>query len=335
MILELEESQLKKKVPSPVAVIPFEVGGEKTGIFYVLLRIAAAATLAAISKGDPPPPDTDTLEEDEEKALGEVFESFGAAVNRAFKEGVADGVYVRAHDLLKLPDALGLSDVGLTGDMLCARVDVKLGADVAFRLWQVFPSDLAGKLEMKQGAAAPAPAKAKPRAGKPRPAAPKAKKAERPKPVRPDAEKGAAKPKAKRSRAPSQGTKVVLVVDDLVTIRRAIEYFLSRNGYNVVQASNGEDALLKAEEHRPHAIVMDVMMPGMDGIEVVRRMRALPDLKDTPIIMCTCRTERQDVLDALRAGANDYVVKPFKADTLLAKISQALLGGSPPSAGQD
>lgn len=128
--------------------------------------------------------------------------------------------------------------------------------------------------------------------------------------------------KAVEDAAPATaGQKVVLVVDDKKAVRDIINYTLRNAGYAVLEAEDGWAALKKLAEIPVNAVVLDVMMPKIDGYEVVRRVRQMSDAaKEIPIIMCTAKDTRNDIVNALKAGANDYIVKPFSKDTLLGKV---------------
>jgi two-component system, OmpR family, response regulator MprA len=114
----------------------------------------------------------------------------------------------------------------------------------------------------------------------------------------------------------------VLVVDDEPQLRRALERALKLEGYEVALANDGEEALRSVGTGPLDAIVLDVLMPKLDGLEVCRELRARGD--DTPILMLTARDAVQDRVDGLDAGADDYVVKPFALEELLARL-RALL----------
>lgn len=114
----------------------------------------------------------------------------------------------------------------------------------------------------------------------------------------------------------------ILVVDDEEPIRELLEGFLEGQGHTVVLASNGEEALLLAEKESPHLIVLDVRMPGLDGIETCAALRANEKTRAIPIILATAF---RDVLaEALEAGVDDFVTKPFHLAELLLRV-QALL----------
>ncbi|MCU1242734.1 MAG: hypothetical protein JWO71_3460 [Candidatus Acidoferrum typicum] len=113
----------------------------------------------------------------------------------------------------------------------------------------------------------------------------------------------------------------ILVVDDEPQIRRVLRSTLSSQGYVITDAKNGEDALESFRKERPDLVLLDVNMPGMGGIEACREMRRI---SDAPIIMLTVRSAERDKVSALDAGADDYVVKPFGIEELLARIRAAL-----------
>ena len=113
----------------------------------------------------------------------------------------------------------------------------------------------------------------------------------------------------------------VLVVDDEPQIVRALTTNLRERGYDVDAASSGEDALQRAADRRPDIVVLDLGLPGMDGIDVVRGLRAWTSL---PIIVLSVRDGERDKVAALDAGADDYVTKPFGMDELLARLRAAL-----------
>ena len=106
----------------------------------------------------------------------------------------------------------------------------------------------------------------------------------------------------------SEATRI-LVVDDDAKIRAVVRRGLSYEGYRVIEASSGEEGLAKAREHLPDLVVLDVMLPGIDGPEVTRRLRAAGD--ETAILMLTARDEVKDRVEGLETGADDYLVKPF------------------------
>ncbi len=114
---------------------------------------------------------------------------------------------------------------------------------------------------------------------------------------------------------------LVLVVDDEAGVLRLMKLELTAQGFRVVTAAGGEDALRLAEEQRPDAIVLDVMMPDISGLEVMRRLR---ERANVPIILVTAKDKDSDKVRGLELGADDYVVKPFNPDELGARIRAVL-----------
>jgi two-component system KDP operon response regulator KdpE len=122
-------------------------------------------------------------------------------------------------------------------------------------------------------------------------------------------------------------TSTILIVDDEPQIRRVMRTTLSSNGYSVIEARSGEEALEMMRKERPELVLLDVNMPGMSGLDVCREIR---DQSDIAIIMLTVRNSEHDKVLALDAGADDYVVKPFSIEELLARIRAALRRTSSP-----
>ncbi|HKC43402.1 MAG TPA: response regulator [Burkholderiales bacterium] len=114
----------------------------------------------------------------------------------------------------------------------------------------------------------------------------------------------------------------VLVVDDSPTDRQFLLETLARKGYQVVTAESGEDAIAKAKTEMPDVILMDVVMPGLNGYQATRQITRDDATKHIPVIMCTTKGADTDKIWGLRQGANDYLVKPIDAGQLLAKIAQ-------------
>jgi two-component system, cell cycle response regulator len=113
----------------------------------------------------------------------------------------------------------------------------------------------------------------------------------------------------------------ILVAEDNLVFQRVLHAMLTQWGYDVVVASGGEEALrLLQDEEGPRLAILDWLMPGMDGIEVCRRVRARNSLDYTYILILTAKTESEDLLTAMEAGADDYVTKPFKSPELKARL---------------
>lgn len=113
---------------------------------------------------------------------------------------------------------------------------------------------------------------------------------------------------------------VVLIVDDTLTGRRAIASALEQGEYDLASASNGRDALTLARKLEPDVILLDVMMPGLNGFEVCRQIRAHPSLGEVPILLVTSLTDRQERLQGIASGADDFISKPFDALELQARV---------------
>jgi len=124
---------------------------------------------------------------------------------------------------------------------------------------------------------------------------------------------------------------VVLIADDDPDILMLISLTLERDGYEVISAKDGVRALESAQERVPHLVVLDLMMPGLDGCEVTRRLRAAEATKDVPIMIVTAFAEETQAAMALEAGADAYMKKPFSPRELLSKTASLLLERRPRS----
>jgi two-component system alkaline phosphatase synthesis response regulator PhoP len=130
---------------------------------------------------------------------------------------------------------------------------------------------------------------------------------------------------------PSGGSampKKIMIADDERNIVTAIEFLLQRSGYEVRVANNGEDALKQLERFVPDLLLLDIMMPAMNGYEVCQTIRQSAHLRHVKIIMLTARGRDADLAKGLALGADAYITKPFANADLLAKVKE-LLGGSP------
>ena len=116
----------------------------------------------------------------------------------------------------------------------------------------------------------------------------------------------------------------ILLVDDELDILEIIGYNLSAEGYNVVTAQNGFEAIKKAKKHKPELIILDVMMPEMDGIEACEKLRLIPELAETVITFLTARGEDYSQVAGFEAGADDYITKPIKPKVLTSKVKSLL-----------
>lgn len=122
-----------------------------------------------------------------------------------------------------------------------------------------------------------------------------------------------------------QGPKV-LVVDDEPNVLRSLVQYLTIEEFRVETASNGQEALEKVQSFVPELILLDVMMPEMDGFEVLDKIKEMPGFEGTPVIMLTAKDQSSDVLKGYQSGATSYLVKPFNLDELVETINQTLAG---------
>jgi len=120
----------------------------------------------------------------------------------------------------------------------------------------------------------------------------------------------------------------ILLVDDEPDILEILEYNLRKEGYDVATASNGEAGLKLASEFRPDLIVLDIMMPIMDGVEVCRQLRANPEFDNTVVTFLTAREEDYSQIAALDTGGDDYITKPIRPRVLISRVKALLRRGS-------
>lgn len=116
----------------------------------------------------------------------------------------------------------------------------------------------------------------------------------------------------------------ILLVDDEPDILEIVGYNLGAEGYEIITAENGMVALTMAKKHKPHLIILDVMMPEMDGIEACEKLRAMPELSETIIAFLTARGEDYSQMAGFDAGADDYITKPIKPKVLVSKVKALL-----------
>jgi two-component system cell cycle response regulator len=116
----------------------------------------------------------------------------------------------------------------------------------------------------------------------------------------------------------------VLVVDDSLVIRAVVRGGLEDEGYIVVEADDGHQALEECLLRPPDVVLLDVEMPGLNGYQVLERLKAEPSLRDIPVVFLTGRTRMEDIVAGLRGGAHDYLKKPFEPAELLARVGSAM-----------
>ena len=124
-----------------------------------------------------------------------------------------------------------------------------------------------------------------------------------------------------QNRVGAMAIRKILIVDDSPTERHVLNDLLTKSGYEVVASDNGEDAILKAKSLKPDLILMDVVMPGLNGFQATRAISRDPDTRAIPIILCTSKSQETDKIWGMRQGARDYIVKPVNRDELLEKIA--------------
>lgn len=112
----------------------------------------------------------------------------------------------------------------------------------------------------------------------------------------------------------------ILVVDDQQENLKVVSGYLREVGYRIALSTNGEGAISILEEHKIDLVLLDIMMPGMDGFEVCRRIKAKPGTHDIPVIFLTAKVETEDIVKGFRLGGADYVTKPFNKEELLARV---------------
>jgi two-component system chemotaxis response regulator CheY len=117
----------------------------------------------------------------------------------------------------------------------------------------------------------------------------------------------------------------VLAVDDFPTMRRIVKTLLRQLGYNnVAEAEDGQVALAKLKQEKFDLVLLDWNMPRMTGLELLKAIRADDNLQNTPVVMITAEGRKEDVLEAVKAGVNNFIVKPFTAETLEEKLNKVL-----------
>jgi two-component system alkaline phosphatase synthesis response regulator PhoP len=120
----------------------------------------------------------------------------------------------------------------------------------------------------------------------------------------------------------------ILIVDDEEDLLELVRYNLSKEGYRVTCVATGEEAMKAARSQLPDLIVLDLLLPSVDGLEVCKLLKGDPKTKHIPIVMLTAKSEESDVVTGLELGADDYITKPFSPRVLLARIKAALRGRS-------
>lgn len=118
--------------------------------------------------------------------------------------------------------------------------------------------------------------------------------------------------------------KTILVADDEPYVLRSLEFILRKEGYNVLTAADGQEALDKAMQERPDLLLLDIQMPRMDGNSVCRSLRENPERKDVYIVMITAKGQEADRIQSLECGANEYITKPFSPRKVISRVKEIL-----------
>jgi len=116
----------------------------------------------------------------------------------------------------------------------------------------------------------------------------------------------------------------ILLVDDDEDLIQALQFSLHRENYNVIKSLNGAEAITKSLDVQPDLILLDILMPNLDGLTSCRAIKTMKQTKDIPVIMLTAKGDTETIRAAFKAGANDYIVKPFGMDKVLNKIEEFL-----------
>lgn len=124
----------------------------------------------------------------------------------------------------------------------------------------------------------------------------------------------------------------ILVVEDEQDILELVAYTLTKEGYQVKGVVTGEEAMISIGSQPPDLVVLDLMLPGMDGFEICRRLKGRNDTRHIPIVMMTAKGEESDIVTGLELGADDYITKPFSPKVLVARVRAVMRRGSEPAA---
>lgn len=117
----------------------------------------------------------------------------------------------------------------------------------------------------------------------------------------------------------------IVIADDEPSVRMLVQATMEMDGFNLIEAADGNEAWSLIQEHRPSLVLLDVRMPGRTGLEILRAIRAEPKLSDTKVILLTASAQESDINTGLLAGADFYLTKPFSPRDLLSKVDEALL----------
>lgn len=121
--------------------------------------------------------------------------------------------------------------------------------------------------------------------------------------------------------------KTILIIEDNEMMRENTSEILQLSNYRVISAENGKQGLELAMNNKPDLIICDVMMPGLDGLELLKKIRKTERINKTPFVILTARAEKSDIIEGLNHGANEYLTKPFEGDELLRVVAKCLKDG--------
>jgi DNA-binding response OmpR family regulator len=124
-------------------------------------------------------------------------------------------------------------------------------------------------------------------------------------------------------------THTILIIDDDATTLKLVKVVLQRAGYTIVTATNGSEGLRKVDEYRPHLVLLDLIMPGMDGFQVCRELRKHPEFTKLPVIVFSSLDRPAEQRHAYESGSDDYLIKPIRLEDLLEKVRAALYFTTP------
>jgi DNA-binding response OmpR family regulator len=128
---------------------------------------------------------------------------------------------------------------------------------------------------------------------------------------------------------------LILIIEDEQDISEIIEYNLKKSGYSVITSRRGDSGLILVKEYNPDLIILDLMLPGMNGMDICKALRDNDAFAKTPILMLTSKSQEEDVIQGLNAGANDYISKPFNVKELLARVNANLRFSEKPNKDQE
>jgi len=117
---------------------------------------------------------------------------------------------------------------------------------------------------------------------------------------------------------------VILIIEDDMDIQELLSHSLSKEGWKLVQVTTGEEGIKYVKSKKANCVLLDIMLPGMDGLKVIKKIRETEHCKNIPVIMTTAKGEESDIITGLELGADDYVVKPYSPKVLIARIRAAL-----------